>query len=63
MSDVVLALKNKSRDNARTPMQWTDEEHGGHKGKPWMRMHESVIFSLIRRDCARLISFRPRSSP
>jgi len=40
MSDVVRALKNKSRDNARTPVQWSDEIHAGHSALPWMRIHE-----------------------
>lgn len=29
-----------SRDNARTPMQWTDEENGGFTtGKPWLKVN------------------------
>ena len=39
MADVMLALKNKSRDNARVPVMWSQDEHGGHSAKPWMRMH------------------------
>ena len=31
-----------SRDNARTPMQWTDEENGGFtKGTPWLKANPS----------------------
>ena len=31
-----------SRDNARTPMQWTDEENGGFtKGTPWLKVNPS----------------------
>lgn len=31
-----------SRDNARTPVQWTGEEHAGFTtGKPWMRVNEN----------------------
>ncbi|MFC3419281.1 alpha,alpha-phosphotrehalase [Salinicoccus hispanicus] len=30
-------LASKSRDNARTPMQWNDSEHGGFtEGEPWI---------------------------
>ncbi|KRL36026.1 alpha-glucosidase [Liquorilactobacillus uvarum] len=32
-------VNSKSRDNARTPMQWNDEEFGGFsKSKPWLKM-------------------------
>ena len=31
-----------SRDNARTPMQWTDGENAGFTtGKPWLRVNEN----------------------
>ena len=34
---VLEALRVKSRDNARTPVQWDDSEHAGFTtGKPWM---------------------------
>jgi len=30
----------KSRDNARTPMQWSDEDNGGFtSGKPWIKVN------------------------
>jgi trehalose-6-phosphate hydrolase len=36
--DVMAALKQKSRDNARTPMQWNSEENAGFtSGTPWIR--------------------------
>ena len=32
----------KSRDHARTPMQWTDRPNAGFtKGEPWLRMNEN----------------------
>jgi oligo-1,6-glucosidase len=39
--DVVLAsLSARSRDNARTPMQWDDTEHAGFtEGEPWLPAH------------------------
>ncbi|MBN2907936.1 alpha,alpha-phosphotrehalase [Polycladomyces sp. WAk] len=34
---VMAALKQKSRDNARTPMQWSSEENAGFSsGTPWI---------------------------
>jgi oligo-1,6-glucosidase len=34
---VLAALTAKSRDNARTPMQWDDSEHAGFTdGEPWL---------------------------
>ncbi len=37
---VLAALRRKSRDNARTPMQWDDSEHAGFTtGTPWIAVH------------------------
>ena len=34
------AVARRSRDNARTPMQWSDEENAGFTtGKPWLRVN------------------------
>ncbi|KAF1350586.1 glycoside hydrolase [Lizonia empirigonia] len=36
-------MQKKSRDNARTPVQWTDEAHAGFtsaNAKPWMRVND-----------------------
>ena len=38
--DMMKYLNYKSRDNARTPMQWSDEENGGFtKGTPWIKIN------------------------
>ncbi len=38
--DVMDSIHAKSRDNARTPMQWNDEENAGFtKGKPWIKVN------------------------
>ena len=35
--EIIDILKQKSRDNARTPMQWNNEEHAGFtSGEPWI---------------------------
>lgn len=35
--EVLEILKKKSRDNSRTPMQWTADKHGGFTtGEPWI---------------------------
>jgi oligo-1,6-glucosidase len=37
-AEAMAAIYATSRDNARTPMQWTAEEHGGFTtGTPWIR--------------------------
>ena len=34
--DILRSVRVKCRDNARTPMQWTDEDNAGFTtGKPW----------------------------
>ncbi|WP_208559531.1 glycoside hydrolase family 13 protein [Marinilactibacillus kalidii] len=34
------AINHKGRDNARTPMQWNDQENGGFSnGKPWLAVN------------------------
>ena len=38
--DMMKYLNYKSRDNARTPMQWSDEENGGFtKRSPWIKIN------------------------
>lgn len=40
--EVLDILKQKSRDNARTPMQWSAEENGGFtKGTPWISIADN----------------------
>ncbi|WFD09384.1 alpha,alpha-phosphotrehalase [Tepidibacter hydrothermalis] len=36
--DIIKILQSKSRDNARTPMQWDESENGGFtEGEPWLK--------------------------
>ena len=38
-------IKNSSRDNARTPMQWNDEKNAGFTtGKPWLKINDNCSF-------------------
>ena len=38
--DILRSIHAKSRDNARTPMQWTDGENAGFTtGTPWLRVN------------------------
>lgn len=48
----------KSRDNARTPMQWSNEEHAGFTtGRPWFRVNDSY------QDCNALSQVGVAGSP
>ncbi len=38
--DIMESIYTKGRDNARTPMQWSGEKHGGFtKGNPWLTVN------------------------
>jgi len=40
--EILAILKQKSRDNGRTPMQWSDEKHAGFsQGNPWINVAEN----------------------
>ncbi len=50
-SDVLESIYARSRDNARTPMQWTAGENAGFTtGKPWLPVNENK--SLINAEAA-----------
>jgi trehalose-6-phosphate hydrolase len=37
--EILKILQSKSRDNSRTPVQWTQDKHGGFtKGTPWINV-------------------------
>ncbi len=52
--EVLRVLRARSRDNARTPMQWDDSAHGGFTtGTPWIAVnpnHDRVNAAAARRD-------------
>lgn len=44
-------LRMMSRDNARTPMQWSDEDNAGFtKGKPWLKVNPTYSFINVKKD-------------
>lgn len=41
----IQVAQKQGRDNARTPMQWTDEVHGGFtKGSPWIKANPNFTY-------------------
>jgi glycosidase len=52
--DLLELVRYRSRDNARTPMQWSDEEHAGFSdAEPWIGVnpnHEEVNVEAARAD-------------
>ena len=53
-SDVVMrAIHARSRDNARTPMQWNASEHAGFTtGEPWIGVHPNYPQINVERERA-----------
>ncbi len=46
-------IKKTSRDNARTPMQWSSAENGGFtEGKPWLKLHPNYKDVNVEADLA-----------
>ncbi|WP_062049378.1 alpha,alpha-phosphotrehalase [Bacillus sp. JCM 19034] len=40
--EIMAIIKEKSRDNSRTPVQWNDQPHGGFTtGTPWINVAEN----------------------
>jgi len=40
MDQLLRAVHRQGRDNVRTPMQWSDDEHAGFTtGRPWLRLN------------------------
>lgn len=67
--DALLACSHESRDNARTPMQWSGDKNGGFTtGVPWILMNENykdinvesqeTEYGSVLNFYKRLISFR-----
>jgi len=46
-------IRRTSRDNARTPMQWTGGENGGFTtGKPWLQVNKNHTHINVEKDTA-----------
>lgn len=67
--EALNACSRQSRDNARTPMQWSDEDHAGFTtGTPWLPVNENYkrinvkdqeqMYGSILNFYKRLIAFR-----
>ncbi len=42
--DAIMIMRNQSRDNARTPMQWDATDNAGFTtGKPWLRVNPNYV--------------------
>ena len=49
-----MCIRDSSRDNARTPMQWTDDENAGFTdGMPWLAMNPNYRQINVREQEAR----------
>jgi oligo-1,6-glucosidase/alpha-glucosidase len=59
--DVQQAVRDRSRDNARTPMQWDDSENAGFTdGDPWLAVnpdHETVNVAAAEADEASILHY------
>ena len=54
-------IKASSRDNARTPMQWSAEENAGFsKGKPWLGInanYKDINYASQKNDPSSVLNF------
>ncbi|UOF90229.1 alpha,alpha-phosphotrehalase [Fodinisporobacter ferrooxydans] len=52
-TEIMAALKQKSRDNSRTPMQWSDQMHAGFTGgTPWISVSSNYKRINVERALA-----------
>ena len=51
--EAIEIIKSKSRDNSRTPMQWSDELSGGFTtGTPWIPVADNYLEINVERELA-----------
>jgi oligo-1,6-glucosidase len=62
--DMMRCIHARSRDNARTPMQWNDKDHGGFtNGTPWFasnRNYRKINIESQRNDQTSILNFYRR---
>lgn len=52
-ADIMQAIHYRSRDNARTPMQWNDDTNAGFtQGAPWMAINANYRAVNVEKDMA-----------
>ncbi len=60
-AEALRIVQRYSRDNARTPMQWSEEKHAGFtQGTPWLPVHEDFprqCVTVEARDGDSVLSF------
>jgi oligo-1,6-glucosidase len=50
-ADIMKRIHAKSRDHARTPMQWDDSAHGGFTtGTPWLKVNPNYRSINVKKD-------------
>ena len=50
-AEAIACVHAFSRDSARTPMQWNDEENAGFtKGKPWLPVHDDYAVMNVEAE-------------
>ncbi|MEG0553205.1 MAG: alpha-amylase family glycosyl hydrolase, partial [Carnobacterium sp.] len=51
--ETMAIIKEKSRDNSRTPMQWSDERNAGFTmGQPWLKVADNYLQINVEREQA-----------
>ncbi len=56
-NDLMTAIHKHSRDNARTPMQWSDAKQAGFStAKPWLKVNPNYTEINVERDRASELS-------
>lgn len=49
--ELIKAINTKGRDNARRPMQWSNEENAGFTtGKPWLKLNPNYTKINVEKD-------------
>ncbi|MGB3160035.1 alpha,alpha-phosphotrehalase [Carnobacterium sp.] len=53
LKETMAIIKEKSRDNSRTPMQWSDEPNAGFTtGEPWLKVADNYLQINVEKEQA-----------